>query len=590
MDYALLAVGAVLCIAAVTAVAPRVGVAAPLLLVVIGVGVGALPFVPTVEVEPEWILMGVLPPLLYSAAVSMPAMDFRRDLGAISGLSVLLVVVSSVVIGIFLDIVVPGIDLATGIAVGAIISPTDAVATTIVRRLGVSPRIVTVLQGESLLNDATALVLLRSAVAAAGTSVSILGVALEFVISVVVAIVGGLLVARLSLVVRRNVSDPTVNTAISFAVPFVAYLPVEHVGASGLVAAVVAGLHTGLAAPRFLAPQHRITEEQNWRTIELLLEGGVFLLMGLELDGLVDDVRGEHDVLADAIWTGAVVAVLVVLVRAAYVAPLLWALHRRRKRVSGMRQGLVDWQDRITSGEVPDRSLRGRRPHSAEEERRLAEAIERRGEQFQNRIRRAMADIDYLAAAPLGWREGTIVVWAGMRGVVTLAAAQTLPHDTPHRSLLIMIAFVVAVGTLVVQGGTLPLVVRALGLVGTGPSAPTGERTRLLVELADAGMKVLDDPELARPDGASYRPAVVERVRRQVVVPDDTIGWTEARGHDEEYRTLRIAVIEGMRDTLVRARDDGAFDSSVLEGALAELDADQISLEVRGGPIRAEEG
>ncbi|QWF23568.1 cation:proton antiporter [Nocardioides sp. LMS-CY] len=573
MDVALLGVGAVLCIAAVTAFAPRLGVAAPLVLVLVGVAISLLPFVPEIEIEPEWILMGVLPPLLYSAAVSMPAMDFRRDLRAISGLSVVLVVVSAVAIGFFLDHAVPGIDLATGIAVGAIISPTDAVATTIVSRLGVSSRVVTVLQGESLLNDATALVLLRSAIAATGASVSLLGVAAEFVVAVAIAIAVGLAVGRLNLVVRRNVTDSAVNTAISFAVPFVAYLPVEHLGASGLVAAVAAGLYTGQAAPRYLTPQHRLAEEQNWRTIELLLEGGVFLLMGLEIDGLVQDVREEHGITGHAIWVGAAAAAIVIAVRAVYVVPLLWALHRRAGRYAAFRGHLEDWQVRLDEGDLPAQSQQGRAAHVA-----------RRSERVRTRVRRSMADIDYLTGAPMGWREGTVLVWAGMRGVVTLAAAQTLPHDTPHRSLLVMIAFVVAAGTLVVQGGTLPWLVRRLGLAGL-ESSHAHERVRLLTELADAGLATLDDPGLARPDGAPYDPAVVARVRAQVAVPEDAEGWLAARDHDQEYRTLRLLVIEQMRETLLDARSDGVYDSDVLEGALAVLDADQISTEVRGGPI-----
>ncbi|MFC6345164.1 cation:proton antiporter, partial [Nocardioides hankookensis] len=177
-------------VAAVTAFASRLGVAAPLLLVVVGVVASLLPGVPEVDIDPEWVLIGVLPPLLYSASVSMPAMDFRRDFTAIGSLSVVLVVVSAVVVGAFLAAVVPGIELRTGIALGAIISPTDAVATTIVKRLGVSPRVIAVLQGESLLNDATALVLLRSAVAA--TAFSVWGVAWDFVLAVVVAVAIGL--------------------------------------------------------------------------------------------------------------------------------------------------------------------------------------------------------------------------------------------------------------------------------------------------------------------------------------------------------------------------------------------------------------
>src|SRR6187402_3142011 len=172
MDPLVLAIGAVLVIAVTTAVAPRVRIAGPLLLVALGIGVSLLPFVPAVEVEPEIILVGILPPLLYSAAVRLPAIEFRRDFGPIAGLSVLLVVLSSAALAVFFLATIPGLSPYIAIGLGAILSPTDAVATSIVKRLGISRRVVTMLEGESLLNDATALVILRVAVAIAVTGIT----------------------------------------------------------------------------------------------------------------------------------------------------------------------------------------------------------------------------------------------------------------------------------------------------------------------------------------------------------------------------------------------------------------------------------
>jgi monovalent cation/hydrogen antiporter len=580
MEIALIAVAATLCIAGVTAYASRLGVAAPLLLVVVGVVASLLPGVPDVDIDPEWVLVGVLPPLLYSAAVSMPAMDFRRDFTAIGSLSVILVVVSAVAVGAFLAAVVPGIDLRTGIALGAIVSPTDAVATTIVKRLGVSPRVVTVLQGESLLNDATALVLLRAAVAA--TAFSLWGVAWDFVVAVAVAVAIGLLVGRLNLVVRTRINDSAVNTAISFAVPFVADLPAEHLGASGLVAAVAAGLHTGQAAPRYLSPRNRLSEEQNWRTIELLLEGGVFLLMGLELESVVSDVNDTHGSLWSAVWIGAAAAALVVAIRAAYVVPLMLGLRRRADRGQASREQLTTMQTRLDDGTLPMRSRPGRQPRNEREAERLAQRTEQHTERLDTRIRRALADVDYLAGAPLGWREGTVLVWAGMRGVVTLAAAQTLPDDTPQRSLLVLIAFVVAAGSLVVQGGTLPWLVGRLGLEkDEDQGANDAERRELMVELVAAAQAVFDDPDLRRPDGSAYDEDVLERTRGAAVM--------QANGEEEggrvvsqQYRELRLVMIDAMRDSLLRARSDGTYSSETLEHALTVLDADQITTELLG--------
>src|SRR5215203_870920 len=192
VELLIVVVMGLLVISAAATLGTRMGFAAPLLLVVAGIGTSLLPFVPEVQVEPEWIPSGVLPPLLYSASVSMPSMNFRREFGAISGLSFVLVVVSSLALGAVFAWLIPGLGLAWGIALGAIVSPTDAVATSIVKRTGAPPRVVTVLEGESLLNDATALVIMRAAIAGAAVSVSLWGVLYSFVYSIAVARIVGL--------------------------------------------------------------------------------------------------------------------------------------------------------------------------------------------------------------------------------------------------------------------------------------------------------------------------------------------------------------------------------------------------------------
>lgn len=564
VDYLLVGMAAIVCIVAVAVLAPRVGVAAPLLLVLVGVSISLLPFVPPIEITPEILLAGVLPPLLYSTAVSMPAMDFRRDFTAISGLSVVLVVVSAVVLGLFFRAVVPGIELSTGIALGAIVSPTDAVATSIVRRLGVSPRVVTVLEGESLLNDASALVLLRSAVAATAASVSVWGVAADFVWAVVAAVVIGLVVGRVNLVVRRRIHEAPLNTAISFVVPFVAYVPAEHVGASGLVAAVTAGLVTGVGAPKYLRPQDRLYERSNWRTIELLLEGGVFLLMGLELYGVLEDVRDAHGSPVLALLVGLAAGAIILAIRSAYVLPILLSARRRRRNVPEFRQRVEGLQQRLDRGEL-DSSLE---------------------QHVRRRIGRAMGDMDYLMAVPLGWREGVVLIWAGMRGVVTLAAAQSLPVDTPERSTLILIAFVVASGTLLVQGGTLPWVIRALGLAQDQGGGSDSDLLELQSEMSRAAARLLDDPQLRADDGSPYDEQVVERTRRALIQAqsEDAEEIAESRRIRDQVRELRLRTIEVEREALLRARALGTYSSAALSEALAILDADQITLELRAGP------
>lgn len=617
MDLLLAAVLALLAIAAATAFGPKLGVAAPLLLVLVGLGVGLLPAVPAFEVDPEWILAGVLPPLLYSAAVSMPAMEFRRDFSTISGLSVVLVVVTSVLLGLLLAWLIPDLGIPAGIALGAIISPTDAVATSIVKRLGVSPRVVALLEGESLLNDASALVLLRSAIAGMAAAVSIWGVAWTFVYSVVVAVIIGFVVGWLNLRIRARVQNPTVNTVISFTMPFLASIPAEHFGASGLVAAVVAGVVTGRGAARFLSPQHRLSDAQNWRTVELVLEGAVFLVMGLELTAIVDDVETAHSGAWHAVGLAAIALAATVLIRAAYVTPLFGALARRARRAATIKSVL---EDRAKGGTA---TLPELERHRVERDKRR---IERRArheptpaqrERFRAVFRRRVADIDYYLDEQLGWREGAIVVWAGMRGVVTLAAAQTLPADTPSRSLLVFIAFLVAVGSLLIQGGTLPWLVRWLA-PERDPGAGAAERRELRGVLRRAAMT-----ELAESDDPALR-AVAERMRSAWQLSndegDDTVGdEADASPSDaspsgasssdaslpgaslpdasraaavgaarvpqvdpEQVRLLRLRMIRAERDALLDARDEGRFSAAALSAALEDLDAEQISIELKG--------
>lgn len=609
MDLLLVGLIGAIAVIAVTALAPRVGVAAPLLLVLLGVGISLLPVVPAVEIEPEWILGVVLPPLLYATSVSLPTMDFRRDLTAISGLSVLLVVVTSVVLGFIFSALVPEVSLATGIALGAVLSPTDAVATSIVRKSGVSPRVVTVLEGESLLNDASALVLLRSAIAATATSVTLWGVFADFVFAVVVAVVVGAVVGKVSLWLRTRVSDPHLTTAISFLVPFIAYLPAERLGASGLVSTVAAGLVAGAGSVR-LRPQDRIAEAANWRTLELLLEGGVFLLMGLELYGLVEEVQDDHGHLGIAFGLAALSAVVVLLVRTGYVAFLLRTLSRRARRGVTVRGYLTAASDRVDalgsmtpeelarlrvpgappSGAADDprtrrRTLRGvprRRPAVGRDD-----SVEHRTSRLRTRITRRIADIDYLQAEPLGPREGAVLVWAGMRGVVTLAAAQSLPRETPHRALLVLVAFGVAAGTLLVQGGTLAWVVRRLGLSRDGADE-RADVERLVVEMARAAADLLSDPDLRRADGTPYDPAVLDKARRIAARQGEEVDEDEAAEADRasaaaQVRELRLATLTAQREALLRVRDLGTASSGALTEALKVLDADQITLELRGG-------
>ncbi|WP_431796218.1 cation:proton antiporter [Microbacterium enclense] len=576
VDPLLIVVVGIVVISLVTVIAPRFNVAGPLVLMAIGLGVSLLPFVPAFAVPPEVILIGVLPPLLYSAAVQLPAIEFRRDFAPIAGLSVLLVVLSSLGLGLFFAAVIPGLGLALGVALGAILSPTDAVATSIAKRLGIAPRVVTMLEGESLLNDATALVLLRTAVAALASGFAFADAVANFAWGVLLALALGALVGWGNLRVRERVSNPAANTALSFTVPFIAYLPTEHLGGSGLVAAVVAGIVTGQGAARRFTPEQRVSDRLNWRTIELILEGGVFLVFGLELKDIVGANLREHEGLWYGTWLALSALGIALAVRALYVAGLIWVqgrrgrnspLHRERaKRISER----VDRIEEAYRADPTTFARRGEVDHAR---------AERRFSWVRHRVASTMADLDYYRDSPLGWRHGIIIVWAGMRGVVTLAAAQTLPNEgVEDRPLLIFVAFLVALFSLLLQGLTLAVVVRGVGLSEGGGGGPTRDEQRALdAELRRAAVAAVTSGTLTRRDGQPFPADLVERAGARLTQPPDDDVTARAR----DLLELRLASIDAMRQELNRISHGGRYSTAALRHALAELDADQLSLELR---------
>ncbi|MCK9916490.1 MULTISPECIES: cation:proton antiporter [Microbacterium] len=562
-------VAGVIVVAVVTAFGRRHNVAGPIILVAIGLLCSLLPFIPDLpRVDPEWILVGVLPPLLYSSAVALPAIEFRRDIRPIAGLSVLLVVLSSVALGVVFTWVIPGLSLPLGIALGAILSPTDAVATSVVKRLGIAPRVTTILAGESLLNDATALVILRTAIAAIAGGFSLGEAMISFVWAVLGAVIVGVIVGWVNLRVRARIGSSAANTAIGFVVPFVAYLPAEAVGASGLVAAVVTGIITSQGAAKWFTPEQRMSDELNWRTIELVLEGGVFLVMGLELSDVVNRNFEEYEGLWHGAWLALSALGIMLGLRAAYVAFLLWRMRSRARRYARLDLSTYSAKLKgIADGTIP------------EEHRGQADQLRRDEERVRRRFAGLSADADYYASSPLGWKQGTIITWAGMRGVVTLAAAQTLPTTgIDHRSLLIFVAFLVAVFSLFGQGFTLASVVRALRIPpASDDDAASDEHLRLDAELGAAAATALADPTLTRADGTAFSEGMAANVGTRMTEPRDEV----LTGRMREILELRIVIIEAMRDRLVEISTHGGYSTSTLRRALAELDADQISLELR---------
>ncbi|GGL29150.1 Na+/H+ antiporter [Phycicoccus endophyticus] len=523
METAELVVAIVLVVIIVSRLAAPARVPAPVALLVVGAVLSALPGMPEVRLSPEVALYGLLPPLLYSAAITSSLVDFRAYRSKILSLSVGLVLFTAAGVGLVTWWLLP-VPFAVAFALGAVVAPPDAVAATAVaRRIGLPRKITTVLEGESLLNDATALVSLRTALAAAGLAahgtdgllaqVTPATVALDLLLAalggVAVGVVAHLVVGWL----RRRLTEVPADTALSFIAPFLAYAPAEAVGASGVLAVVTAGLLLAHRAPVLQSAPSRLAERTNWSSVTFVLENAVFLLIGLQVSGLVTDTR------AGELGTGRTVLVAAAVLLTVLVLRPLWLFG----------QGVVQ-------------VLRG--------------TSERR--------------------AVLRW--SLLSGWAGMRGVVTLAAALTLPEETPLRPELVLVALVVTVGTLLLQGTTLPALARLLGVQGPDPREDALQEATVLGATTGAGLRMLqDDP------GAD--PAVVEVIRQQAADRVNrswerlgTLGPGDRESPAEARARLRIEMIREERRELLRIRSQGRVDHAVLTGVLGQLDAEETAL------------
>lgn len=562
-ELSILLAAAVLVIVAIAHFAPKLGVAAPVLLVLFGVGASYVPGTPEVELDPHLILTVILPPLLYSAAITVPATEFRRNIGAISSLAVALVLLSAVVTGFVVHWILPEVPLAAAIALGAVIAPPDAVAATAVgKRLGLPPRLLVVLEGEGLVNDATALVLLRSAVAATAGAVSVWGVAWDFVHAVAVALVVGTVVAFLAVRVRTYLHEPVLGTAISLTVPFIAFVPTEQLHASGVLAVVVAGLITGYRSTAAFTAQDRLSERINWRTVQLVLENGVFLLMGYQMQVMVSDVSGsDHHGVWSTIGIGLLLTALLVVLRIGFMIPLVGWLRAQQRRGQELAPKLSALQERLSELD-PE-------PHRLPRLRR-----------WQRRLNRKVADLSVLERNTLGWRGAAVLGWSGMRGVVTLAAVQSLPTDTPLRPQLMLIAFTVALVTLVGQGSTLPLLIKKVGVRGTNAQADARALAALMEEVGLVMVETLDNPELRRSNGQPFDPQVVKHGQAFV---HQLLARVASSANDravlDQRRELRIAVLEAGEGAVRDAGASGDYNAHTLERAQTLLDAEIIRLE-----------
>jgi monovalent cation/hydrogen antiporter len=522
VTVALTILGLVATVLAVTALANRIRFSAPLLLMLVGIGLSYLPYIRIPELTSELVLLGFLPPLLYAAAIRTSVIDFRANRRSIAQLSVLLVVVTALGIGLITWWILP-VSFPVAFALGAVVAPPDAIAaTTIARRVGLPRRLVTILEGESLVNDATAITCLRVAIVAIAGTITATQATIGFLIAALGGVAVGVIVALIVIPIRVRITQPVFDTAISIMVPFAAYLPAEVLSiggfhGSGVISVVTAGLILGHKSPVIQSGQSRLSERVNWATIEFLLENTVFLMIGLQARRIID--ANSHSDLPGLQIAGFCLAVLagVILIR------LVWVLGTRP---------LLFRRDRDTGD----------------------------------------------STAP--WSYALVIGWAGLRGVVTLAVAFLIPEGVPFRETLIFAAMVVTAGTLLLQGLTLPLLVRALGLRGPDARSDALQAATVLQTSSNAAIAHLGD--VVGPNDATE---TVQLLRDRIAARPNAMWEKLGRPGDEEtpaeeYRRLRLKTIDIERNEVLKIRSSGTVDHDIIEEVLGSFDIEESMLTI----------
>ena len=497
----------------------------PILLVVGGLALGFAPGVPTVTLPPDAVIVGVLPPLLYSASFNTGLRDLKRNIRAISLLAIGLVTVTMVGVAVAAHYVI-GLSWAGGFVLGAVVSPTDPIAaTSIAHRLGVPRRAIAIVEGESLVNDGTALVLFRFAAAAVvAGSFSLVHAAGDFVWTVLGGIAVGLLVGRAIRFIRFRVDNPPLEVTIAFLTGYIAFLPAAALGVSGVLAVVTAGVYMGWHTPELTTVDTRLQGYGFWAIFSFLLNALLFGLVGLQLRPILDQLHGLS--WQELLGYAALLWVVVVAVRFACGFPIAY---------------VPRWLSR---------GLRERDPTPP-------------------------------------WQFITFIGWAGMRGGVTLAAALAIPLEIdsggpfPDRSLIVFLAFSIVLSTLVIQGLSLPALVRLLKL--ERDNIDEREDAKARIHAVDAGLARLEelvDEDWVREDTVERMRGLYDfrRTRFGARLDGSDDGGVEARSQD--YQRLRHELLEAERSAVVALRNEGRISEDVMQSVTRDLDLEESRLDV----------
>lgn len=511
-------------------IARRYDVSGPLALVVAGLLAGLIPGARNIELSPELVLFVILPPLLWSAGLESSYVALRRNTRRIGLLAVVLPLVTTFAVGFVAFRTVPELTIAAALTLGAIVAPPDAVsATAIGRRLGLPRQIMTLLGGESLLNDATALTAYKVALAAAIGTASTWGTPVfTFALAAVGGTVIGAAMGSLIVFIRTWLSDSLVESAIGLVAPFFIYLLAEEVASSGVIAVVVAALILGQRSAQ-AGYATRLQDTAVWKTVQFVLESFVFLLIGLQLPTVIDELAG---ISASALATASVAVLATVIgVRIAWVFVMAYLPGKLSRRIRERE-------------EAPTKT------------------------------------------------QVFIVAWAGMRGVVSLAAAFAVPVTTlsgdpfPGRAQLVFLTFVVVIGTLLLHGLTLPWIIRVLDVQGDDVQQDALAQAAAQTKAAQAASDRLDELlATARADSDVHERAAT--VLRHWNDRRRNSAWEQLGRGDEEigegpsaaFKRLRLEMLKAERETFIAERDAGRINDEVLRSVLRGLDLEEAALD-----------
>jgi monovalent cation/hydrogen antiporter len=508
--------------------ARRLGTPYPIVMVIGGLLLSFVPGIPTVTLDPDLIFLVILPPLLYAAAWTTSWRDFRYHFVSIFLLAFGLVAFTVAGVALVAPKVFDGFDWRLGFVLGAVVAPTDAIAaTSIARRLGLPTRIVDILEGESLINDATGLLALQfaTAIVVENHAPAVAHGLLELAWLTAGGIVVGLIVGWIVYYVEQQFNDGPIEIALSILTPYAAYLAAESFKASGVLAVVACGLFLSRRSVTFFSPTVRLQAWSVWGSLNFVLNGLVFVLIGLQLPSIRASIR-DYDIFT-LLLTGGIFSVILILLRLAWVFPGAW----------------VSWL------------LRTRLLHQDEGPPRL--------------------------------RQTFVLGWTGMRGVVSLAAALSLPSlladgsSFPHRSVIVFMAFCIICVTLVLQGLTLPLVIRTLKLGGAaGPNCEEQEARRIIVEGAVAHLEAARrrDSDEAAP---LYEDLIRHYRQRLASLRGGEESHEEVAEHDRHVE-LSLETLRIERDTAIRLRDEGRINDEVLRRIERELDLNESTIAASG--------